>query len=116
VADYQEVVQTDPTVSPSLFPFSLLRSLYSRAIAYLHNSTPQIIHRNLTWRNIFVNPGVGDLYVGGMWLAAIIVNGPEVPISVSDALSSQYIGSPPCIPSPSSFHHFSSLLQIELPK
>jgi hypothetical protein len=47
-----------------------------------------------------VNPGVGDLYVGGMWLAAIIINGPEVPISVSDALSSQYIGSPPCMSLP----------------
>jgi hypothetical protein len=70
-----------------------------RALAYLHNSTPQIIHRNLSWRNIFVNPGVGDLYVGGMWLAAIIVDSP-VPISVSDAVSTRYVGSPPCTPSP----------------
>lgn len=43
-----------------------------------------------------MNPGVGDLYIGGMWLAAIIVDTPDVPISVSDALTSQYIGSPQC--------------------
>jgi hypothetical protein len=47
-----------------------------------------------------VNPGVGDLYVGGMWLAAIIVDDPEVPISVSDAISTRYVGSPPCMPFP----------------
>lgn len=66
-----------------------------RGLAYLHSSDPQIIHRNLTWNNIFVNPGLGDLYIGGMWLSGILTNSSD-PISVSDALTEHYQGSAAC--------------------
>lgn len=47
----------------------------------------------MTWKNIFVNPGLGELYVGGMWMSAIIE---DIPISVFDALSTEYVGAPSC--------------------
>ena len=44
---------------------------------------------------MFVNPGLGELYIGGMWLSAILTDSAD-PISVSDALSEHYEGSPAC--------------------
>mmetsp|Transcript_149 Transcript_149/g.263 ORF Transcript_149/g.263 Transcript_149/m.263 type:complete len:1094 (+) Transcript_149:111-3392(+) len=64
-----------------------------RGLHYLHTSDPCIIHRNLTWTSVFVNPGLGELYIGGMWLSAILTDSAD-PISVSDALSEHYEGSP----------------------
>ena len=44
---------------------------------YLHTSSPVIVHRNLNLGNIFMNSGLGEIYLGGMWLSAVLAEGSE---------------------------------------
>lgn len=64
---------------------------------YLHNHDPQIIHRDLTCSHIYMNANMGKLYIGSMWMAAILTNSTH-PLSLSEATykSSQLIGTPAC--------------------
>ncbi len=64
---------------------------------YLHNNSPQIIHRDLTCSHIYMNGNSGNLYIGSMWMAAILTDTSN-PISLSEAQykNSQLLGSPSC--------------------
>jgi len=53
---------------------------------YLHTSTPVIVHRNLNLGNIFMNGGLGEIYLGGLWLSAVLVEGSES-VRMSDLVS-----------------------------
>ena len=46
-------------------------------LQYLHSSSPVIVHRNLNLGNIFMNSGLGEIYLGGMWLSAVLAEGSE---------------------------------------
>lgn len=43
-----------------------------RGLAYLHNHTPSVIHRDLKCDNIFVNGNHGEVKIGDLGLATVM--------------------------------------------
>uniref|UniRef100_A0A803MTB0 non-specific serine/threonine protein kinase n=1 Tax=Chenopodium quinoa TaxID=63459 RepID=A0A803MTB0_CHEQI len=46
-----------------------------RGIGYLHNQTPQIVHRDIICENIYVNGETGDVKIGGFGFACFLEEG-----------------------------------------
>lgn len=42
-----------------------------KGLDFLHSSSPQIIHRNLTCSHIYINGGTSHISIGELWMAAI---------------------------------------------